>query len=171
MTHLRPTLRRSAALAVGVAISIVAVGGALAHPESEGEHFGCIVTVEPGTVAVGGQFTVEGNFGDASIFLVEGADATVTEDAEPDATTPPGDSFSVTFTAEAGDEGTWTVWGMIVGSECGDADTLIVTGSIPDVAMGHPSALIPAGWLIFLLGVALGSRRLAVRSAGGQPAG
>lgn len=160
MRHLRPVLRRSAALAVGVAISTAVAGAVLAHPESEGDHpGGCIVTVEPGSVAVGGQFTVEGNFGDASIFLVEGADATTAEDAEPDATTPPGDSFSVTFTAKPGDEGEWTVWGVIVGSECGDADALTVTASIPDVATTPPSAFIPAGWLIFLLGVALGSRR------------
>ena len=165
MTHLRPTLRRSAALAVGVAISIVAVGGALAHPESEGEHFGCIVTVEPGTVAVGGQFTVEGNFGGASIFIVPGADGTIGEDAEPDATTPLGDSFSVTFTALG--PGTYTVWGLIEGSECGDSDTLVVD-ALPDTAMAGSTGFAPLLQLIGLLLVAPSAMLVAARLAKGR---
>ena len=129
----------TAVVAASAAIAMFA-GAALAHPESEGDHGGCIVTAEPGTIATGDEFTVEGNFGGASIFIVPGADGVVGEDAEPDATTPLGDSFSVTFTALG--PGTYTVWGMIVGSECGDADTLVVEG-MPDTAMDTSAAVTP----------------------------
>ena len=58
---------------------------ALAYPEAEGDHpGGCIVTAEPGSVPVGGDFTVEGNFGGASIFVLPGADATPDFNVEPD---------------------------------------------------------------------------------------
>ena len=55
------------------------------------------------------------------MFVVEGADASPAEDATPAATTEEGGSFSVTFTAEAGDIGEHTVWAFIPGSECGDS--------------------------------------------------
>ncbi|MGH2429112.1 MAG: hypothetical protein ACRDGV_09585 [Candidatus Limnocylindria bacterium] len=162
MIRSRPVLRLGTALAIAIATTIMAAGVVLAHPESEGDHpSGCIVTVEPGSVAVGGQFTVAGNFGGASIFLVEGADASPAEDAAPDATTPEGDSFSVTFISEADDVGEWTVVGLLPESECGDSDGLTVTAATPDTAMAQPSAVVVIGWLALILGVALGSRRLA----------
>ena len=99
--------------------------------------------------------------GGASIFLVEGTDASPAESAQPAATTPAGDSFSVTFTAEASDVGDWTVWGLIEGSECGDADALTVTAALPDVAMAQPSPLVFIGWLMAFAGFVLGLRRLA----------
>ena len=46
----RPFARLSAALIAGVAATILVTGVALAHPESEGEHAGCIVTAEPGSI-------------------------------------------------------------------------------------------------------------------------
>ena len=135
-------------VAIGAATTIFA-GTALAHPESEGDHpGGCVVTVEPGTIATGQEFTVEGNFGGASIFIVAGKDATIAEDAEPDATTPEGSSFSVTFTALG--PSTYTVWGMIEGSECGDSDTLVVT-ALPNTAMAASAASPPILQLIGLL--------------------
>ena len=99
---------------------------------------GCIVTAEPGSVPVGGDFTVEGNFGGASIFVLPGADATPDFDAEPDATTPLGDSFSVTFTATSS-PGDITIVGFIEGSECGDTDHITVTAAVPDTAMNTRS--------------------------------
>ncbi len=163
MIHSRPARRLGTALAIGIATSILAAGAALAHPASEGAHpSGCIVTVEPGSVAVGGQFTVAGNFGGASIFLVKGANGTPAENAQPNATTPGGSSFSVTFTAEAADVGDLTVLGQIPGSECGDADALTVTAALPDVAMAQPSAVILIGWLVLLVGLVLALRRLAI---------
>jgi len=43
------------ALAIGMTTTLMASRFVLAHPESEGAHpGGCIVTVEPGSVAVGG---------------------------------------------------------------------------------------------------------------------
>jgi hypothetical protein len=142
--------RTLTALFAAAAASTLLAGTVLAHPESEGDHpGGCIVTVEPGNIAVGEEFTVEGNFGNASIFIVPGADAAPAEDAEPDAVTPEGDSFSVTFTALGA--ATYTVWGMIFGSECGDADTLVVT-AVPNTATDAP---IPNGAPLALAGIAL----------------
>ncbi len=151
----------SAIFATAVATTVFA-GAALAHPESEGDHpGGCIVTVEPGTVSVGGKFTVEGNFGGASIFIVPGS-GSMGEDAEPDATTPQGSSFSVEFTALGA--GTYTVWGLIEGSECGDSDTLVVTAALPDTALEAPSAS-PIAALIGLLLVASSMVAAVIRSA------
>ena len=161
-----PVARILTALLAAVAATTLLAGTALAHPESEGDHpGGCIVTVEPGTIAVGQEFTVEGNFGGASIFIVPGVDAAPAEDAVPDATTPAGDdSFSVTFTALGA--ATYTVWGMIFGSECGDADTLVVN-AVPDTAVGSPATsgepLALAGLALLAAGVRIGTRRLGRR--------
>ncbi len=128
------TLRLVPALLAAAAATTLLAGTAMAHPGTEADHGGssCIVTVEPHTITVGQDFTVEGTFGGASIFIVPGEDATIGEDAEPDATTPQGSSFSVTFTSLGA--GTYTVWGLIEGSECGDSDTLVVQG-LPDTAL------------------------------------
>lgn len=164
MIHSRPALRRGIAVAVGLAMAIMATGAVLAHPESEGSHTsGCIVTVEPGSVAVGGQFTVSGQgFSGASIFLVRGAGAGPAEGATPNATTPEGTTpFSVTFIAEAADVGDWTVWGLLPESECGDSDSLTVTAAVPNTAVPAPSITTTLGWLVLVLGLALGIRRVA----------
>ena len=76
MLRSRFTARSGASLVAATAILALTAGVALAHPESEGDHpSGCVVTAEPGTVAAGGTFTVAGNFGGASIFVLPGADA------------------------------------------------------------------------------------------------
>ena len=161
MIRSNPVVRRSAAVAIGMAATFLVSGVVLAHPATEGAHpSGCIVTVEPGSVAVGGQFTVAGNFGGASIFLVRGANASPAENAVPNATTPAGTSFSVTFTAEAGDVGAWTVVATIPETECGDSDALTVTAALPNVAMEQPSSLALIGWLALLLGLAVGTQRV-----------
>ena len=161
MTTSRPLARLTAALFAGVAATILVTGVALAHPESEGDHpGGCVVTVEPGTVAAGDEFTVSGNFGGASIFIVRGADAAPAEGAVPDATTPAGSSFSVTFTAETADVGELTVWGLIPDSGCGDGDALTVTQRIPDTAMGQSSTPILVASVLILAALALGADRL-----------
>lgn len=160
MTVPRPFLRLGTAVVIGLATTVLAAGAVFAHPESEGAHpSGCVVTVEPGSVAVGGQFTVAGNFGGASIFLVEGSGGPA-EDATPDATTPAGSSFSVTFTAEAADVGNWTVWGLLPESECGDSDGLTVTAAVPNTAVPQPTGLVVLGWSALLIGLALGLRRV-----------
>src|SRR5688572_12644453 len=163
MIHSRPALRRGIAVAIGLVMAILATGAVLAHPASEGSHAsGCIVTVEPGSVAVGGQFTVTGQgFSGASIFLVRGVGASPAEGATPDATTPEGTSpFSVTFTAEAADVGDWTVWGLLPETECGDSDSLTVTAAIPNTAVPAPSLAVAIGWFALGLGLALGIRRV-----------
>ena len=100
MLRSRSTARSGASLVAATAILALTAGVALAHPESEGDHpSGCVVTAEPGSVAAGGTFTVAGNFGGASIFVLPGADASPAEDATPDWTIPESqDSFSVVFT-------------------------------------------------------------------------
>ena len=87
------------------------------------------------------------------------------EDATPDATTPEGDSFSVTFTA-TGDPGELTVFAAIEGSECGDTDHIMVTGTLPNTAMDpEADAGVPIVAGLMLLGgaIALGQRRLRTR--------
>lgn len=150
----RPFARLSAALFAGVAATILVTGVALAHPKSEGDHAGtCIVTAEPGTVPAGGTFTVSGNFGGASIYVLPGADAVVGEDDTPDATVSADeDSFSVTFTAQ-GSPGQLTIWAFIEGSECGDSDHITVT-ALPDTALEAPSSTAVLGGVILLLAAA-----------------
>lgn len=164
ISHPRRTRQLLAAVVLGSVLAVGVAGGALAHPESEGAHPGtCFVTVTPSSVAAGGQFTVAGNFGGASILLVEGADRPPAEDATPDATTPAGSSFSVNFTADAADVGTWTVWGMIFGSECGDSDDLTIT-ALPNTAVPSPGPMAGLGALAFALaGAAIAVRRIARR--------
>ena len=164
MTRSHPLARLGTAVFTAVAAMIVVAGVALAHPASEGEHAGsCIVTVEPGSVTAGGKFTVVGNFGGASIFLVRGTDASPAENAVPDATTPAGSSFSVTFTAEATDVGAMTVWGLIPGSECGDADALTVSAALPDTAVELPDdTTVLAGVILLLVGVTVVGERMGL---------
>ena len=154
-TSLRAARAFTALLAAAAASTLLA-GTALAG--------GCTVTVEPATITVGQEFTVSGDFGGASIFIVPGEDGTVGEDAEPDATTPEGDSFSVTFTALGA--ATYTVWGLIEGSECGDSATLVVTG-LPNTAVEAPGTsgapLVVAGLTLFALGMVATLRPKLVR--------
>jgi hypothetical protein len=154
MTHSRPILRLSIAIAVGLATSVMVAAGAFAAG-------GCTVTVQPHSVPVGGQFTVSGNFGGASIFIVKGVNASPAENAQPNATTPAGSSFSVTFTAEASDIGQLTVWGLLPASECGDSDQLTVTAS-PNTATSQPRATVSIGLLVLASALALGLFSLAV---------
>ena len=154
MTHSRPILRLSIAIAVGLATSAMVAAGAFAAG-------GCTVTVQPHSVPVGGQFTVSGNFGSASIFIVKGVNASPAENAQPNATTPAGSSFSVAFTAEASDVGQLTVWGLLPASECGDSDQLTVTAS-PNTATSQPRATVSIGLLVLASALALGLFCLAV---------
>ena len=167
MLRSRSIARSGAALIAATAMLALTAGAALAHPEAEGDHpGGCIVTAEPGSVPVGGDFTVEGNFGGASIFVLAGGDASPAEDATPDATTGPGDSFSVTFTA-TGSPGDITVVGFIEGSECGDTDHITVTGTLPNTATGARTDGLAtiAGLLLVAMAVAIGRARLEPRRA------
>jgi len=129
-----------------------AVRGQLVVNQPPGDS--CQVTVEPATVRVGENFVVSGNFGGAEIHIVEGENATFPEDSEPVATVPQDeDSFALTFTAEAGDEGTWTVWAFIFATECGDSAILTIQAALPDTA-AQSSEATPAG-LAAVLGAAL----------------
>ena len=155
------TSRLGAALIGAITALALPTAVALAHPESEGEHGGCIVTAEPGTIPVGGQFTVAGNFGGASIWVLAGADATVPEGMAPSATTPAGaSSFSVTFTP-TGDPGELTIFAAIEGSECGDADHVTVSAAtLPNTATKGQTDGIAAIAGLLLLGAAFLATRL-----------
>jgi hypothetical protein len=154
MSHSRPVLPLGTAIALAFATIILAAG--VVHAQN-----GCDITVTPGSVPVGGQFTVAGNFGNAQIFLVRGANASgPAENAQPNATTPAGSSFSVTFTAEASDVGAWTVWGLLPASECGDSAQLTVTAA-PNTAVHQPPTPLPTiGFLLLVLALALVAYRL-----------
>jgi LPXTG-motif cell wall-anchored protein len=150
----RSTSRLGAALIGAIATLALTAGAAFAHPESEGEHNGCVVTAEPGTIPAGGQFTVAGNFGPASIFVMPGRNATPGEDEEPDATTT-GTSFSVTFTA-SGSPGDLTVLAFIDATECGDTDHVTVTAAtLPNTATKGQTDALAGGIGLLLLGAAL----------------
>ena len=117
---------------------------------------GCTISVDPETVAVGGQYVVSGNFGGAEIHLVRGENVNTPEDSEPVATTPQGDSFEVTITAGPGSEGIWTVWGFIEGSECGDSALVTVT-AVPDTAMDASGWPLATGVGTLMLALAMAS--------------
>lgn len=128
----------------------------------------CNVTVEPTSVRVGEEFVVSGDFGGAEIHFVEGEDEAPPEDSEPVATVPQDESsFSLTFTAEAGDEGTWTIWALIPESECGDSAILTIQGAVPDTALQPTTAPVAEALGILLLAVsvlsAYGLRRVPAR--------
>ena len=167
----RSTSRLGAALIGAIATLALGAGLALAHPESEGEHGGCIVTAEPGTIPQGGEFTVEGNFGGASIFVMPGRNATPEEDQAPDATTPPGSSFSVTFTA-TGSAGDLTVLAFIDATECGDTDHVTVTaGTLPNTAAIDQTAELAAIVGLALLGAAIVAARTSSLARRVRPQG
>ncbi len=133
---------------------------------------GCNITIEPSTIAAGDSFVVSGDFGaNAEVHLVMGEDAAPPEDSEPVYTVPDDrDSFSATITMAADTEGTWTVWGLIPATECGDSAILTVTGTVPDTALdvdgrGAWSAL----GLLFLLLALLRLPRFASRAERGAP--
>ena len=119
----------------------------------------CSISVEPATIADGGQFVVSlGGFGaGAEIHLVPGEGTAVPEDSVPIATIPVDHtgSVSVTITMLSGSVGTWTVWAFLEGTECGDSATLTVTaGTIPNTA-ARPATLpliALVGALLLILG-------------------
>ena len=124
----------------------------------------CTITLSPSTVADGGSFTVSGDFGaGAQIHIVPGQDQAFPEDSEPIATVPVDQaSFSVTITMLPGSVGTWTVWGFIEGTECGDSATLTVTaGTLPNTAAPvTPLPLAEIGGALLLILGASSVRRL-----------
>ena len=117
----------------------------------------CEITIEPSSIEAGGQFVVSGNFGsNAEVHLVQGEGVAPAEDSEPVYTVPEGrGSFSATITMEAGTEGTWTVWGLIPATECGDSAVLTVTAGVPDTAVSAEGASIWSVLGLLLLSVAL----------------
>lgn len=125
---------------------------------------GCNITVSPSTIADGGSFTVSGDFGaGAEIHVVPGADTSVPEDSEPIVTIPDDQaSFNVTITMLAGSVGTWTVWGFIEGTECGDSATLTVTAAtVPDTAAPAETApILPIAGMLLVAASVFGLARV-----------
>ena len=165
MLRSRFTARSGASLLGATVILAFTASVALAHPESEGDHpSGCVVTAEPGTVAAGGTFTVAGNFGGASIFVLPGADASPAEDATPDWTIPESqDSFSVVFTTLG--PGDITVVALVPETECADTDHITVTAALPNTATEVQTDALPtiAGLMLLGTALALGRARLVGR--------
>ena len=116
---------------------------------------GCQIAIEPSTIAAGGSFVVSGDFGaGAEVHLVPGEDVAPPEDSEPVYTVPADrSSFSATITMASDTEGTWTVWGFIPATECGDSAILTVTGTVPNTALGTDGR--PTWTMLGLLVVAL----------------
>jgi hypothetical protein len=168
-----PTQLIALAIALGMMALLVMARPTAAAPAGE-----CTITVEPSTVAVGDQFVVSGDFGaNAEIHLVRGDSTSFPEDSEPVATVPLDESsFSVSFTAQAGDEGQWTVWAFIFGTECGDSAPLTITASsptpsptpaapapvLPDTAVEEPVSTPVQASLLLALGIALALSRLVL---------
>jgi hypothetical protein len=135
---------------IGLLLALLTAGTARAGGE-------CEITIEPSTIAAGGSFVVSGNFGaNAEVHVVPGEDVAPSEDSEPVYTVPlDRSSFSATITMGADTEGTWTVWGFIPATECGDSAILTVTGTVPDTAAVLDAPLAPAGLGLLLLALAL----------------
>ena len=146
----RKTSRLGVALGAALLLGAMSAGSVLAGGE-------CTITVEPSTVEVGDEFVVSGDFGaNAEIHLVRGDDQAFPEDSEPVARIPVGESsFRLTFTAEAGDEGSWTVWAFIFGSECGDSAGLTITSAseqpaapvLPDTAVSQSPSVVSTAFV------------------------
>ena len=88
------------------------------------------------------------------------------EDSEPVYTVPDDrSSFSATITMAADTEGTWTVWGLIPATECGDSAILTVTGALPNTAVAQDgqSWLSAVGLLLIALSLLGARRRSTVR--------
>ena len=135
---------------IGLLMALLFTGTARAGGE-------CNITIEPSTIAAGGSFVVSGDFGaNAEVHLVMGEDVAPPEDSEPVYTVPVGrSSFSATITMAADTQGTWTVWGFIPATECGDSAILTVTGTVPDTAREADGrgALSGLGGLLLFLGL------------------
>jgi len=123
----------------------------------------CPVRVEPSTVAVGQDFVVSGEFGGyAEIYLVPGEAAELPDESEPAATIPEGVyPVSVTLTAQADDEGIWTVWALRPETRgCGDSEILTIVAATPAptpaAATGSELPWLPAvlGLLVLVLAIA-----------------
>ena len=144
------------AVAIGMTMALLVAGTARAGAE-------CEITIEPSTIEAGGQFVVSGNFGaNAEVHIVAGEDTAFPEDSEPVYTVPDDrSSFMATITMGADTQGTWTVWGFIPATECGDSAILTVTGAVPDTAMTADGrgGLPVLGTLLLVLAV-LGLPRL-----------
>lgn len=138
--HRRLPLALAGIIGLGMALLLAAPARAGAE---------CDITIEPSTIAAGGSFVVSGNFGaGAEVHVVPGEDAAFPEDSEPVYTVPlDRSSFSATITMGADTEGTWTVWGFIFATECGDSAILTVTGTVPDTAMADG---LSTGWPLLL---------------------
>jgi hypothetical protein len=138
-----PAHRRLPIVVAGIIGLLLALG--LAGTARAGG--GCEITIEPSTITAGGSFVVSGNFGaNAEVHVVPGEDTAFPEDSEPVYTVPANrSSFSATITMEADTQGTWTVWGFIPATECGDSAILTVTGTVPDTAMATDG---PDAWSI-----------------------
>ena len=150
-----------AAAAIGLLLALALTGRARAGAE-------CEITIEPSTIEAGGQFVVSGNFGaNAEVHVIAGEDQAPPEDSDPVYTVPSNrSSFSATITMAADTEGTWTVWGLIPATECGDSAILTVTGAVPDTAIASDgrATLSAIGLLLLALALtALGYRR-AIRT-------
>lgn len=124
---------------LSVAAVTAALAGMLLASTASAQGGNCSVSVSPNNIPVGFEFQVTGNFGGAEVYLVRGANASPAEDAEPDYVSPAGSEFLVVFVAEPGDEGEWTVWGLIPASECGASAALTITAA-PPAATASPSA-------------------------------
>jgi hypothetical protein len=138
MTLLHRRLPLVMAAVIGLLMALVVTGTTRAGAE-------CEITIEPSTIEAGGQFVVSGDFGaNAEVHVVAGEGTAPPEDSEPVYTVPADrSSFSATITMAADTEGTWTVWGFIPATECGDSAILTVTGSVPDTAV---AAVGPSPW-------------------------
>jgi hypothetical protein len=135
---------------IGLSVALAFAGTARGGGE-------CQITIEPSTIPAGGQFVVSGNFGaNAEVHVIPGEDAAFPEDGEPVYTVPlDRSSFSATITMGADTEGTWTVWGFIFGTECGDSAILTVTGTVPDTALAADGRTAWSVLGVLLLALAL----------------
>jgi hypothetical protein len=134
-------IRRSTAAALLLAclgLSAALQAGTV-HAATGGD--ACNLTVRPTTVSVGHDFSVSGNFSNAQIYQLAGANAVPSEDSEPVAASAPHQAFfRFRFHAEPQEVGIWTIFALVPDTECADSATVTVVNTSPDTAMPRPTA-------------------------------
>ena len=146
-TTLRRPLPLMLALALGLLLTAWLAGTARAGGTAPSRS-------TPDTVPVGGQFVVSGNFGaNAEVHLVQGENVNPPEDSEPVYTSRKTEATSKRPSRwDRAARESWTVWGIIPATECGDSALVTVT-AVPDTAMdasGWPMATSVGALLLAL---------------------
>jgi hypothetical protein len=143
-----------AMIAASIALSAVVPTGRT-EAASGGD---CDLVVSPSVVEVGQDFWVSGTFNNAEIHQVRGINVAPPEDSQPVAFAAPDEaSFRFRFSAELSEVGDWTIWAIVVDTECSDSALVKIVRDLPDTAIRQPAnGLVQAiGSILIVLALVL----------------